>query len=61
MWSASLKFASEDRRKSGHTYSHPDLVIAVTAHHHGFIVVTRDRSDCRNFAVGRLGALALAY
>jgi predicted nucleic acid-binding protein len=35
----------EDGRKSGHTYSHPDLVIAATALHHGLTVVTRDRSD----------------
>jgi toxin FitB len=35
----------EDGRKTGHTYSHPDLVIAATALHHGFTVVTRDRSD----------------
>ena len=35
----------EDGRKVGHTYSHPDLVLAATALHHGFTVVTRDRSD----------------
>jgi predicted nucleic acid-binding protein len=35
----------EDGRKSGHTYSHPDLVLAVTALHHGLTVVTRDRGD----------------
>jgi toxin FitB len=35
----------EDGRKMGHTYSHPDLVIAATALHHGLTVVTRDRSD----------------
>ena len=35
----------EDGRKSGHTYSHPDLVLAATALHHGLTVVTRDRSD----------------
>jgi hypothetical protein len=35
---------TEDR-KSGHTYSHPDLKLAATALHHGFTVVTRDRSD----------------
>ena len=35
----------EDGRKTGHTYSHPDLVIAATALHHGLTVVTRDRSD----------------
>ena len=35
----------EDGRKIGHTYSHPDLVLAATALHHGLTVVTRDRSD----------------
>ena len=35
----------EDGRKTGHTYSHPDLVLAATALHHGLTVVTRDRSD----------------
>jgi hypothetical protein len=32
-------------RKSGHTYSQPDLIIAATALHHGLTVVTRDRSE----------------
>ncbi len=35
----------EDGRKRGHTYSHPDLLLAATALQHGLIVVTRDRSD----------------
>jgi toxin FitB len=35
----------EDGRKSGHTYSQPDLLIAATALQHGLTVVTRDRSD----------------
>ena len=35
----------ESGRKIGHTYSHPDLVLAATALQHGFTVVTRDRSD----------------
>ena len=35
----------ETGRKIGHTYSHPDLLLAATALHHGFTVVTRDRSD----------------
>ncbi len=35
----------EDGRKTGHTYSHPDLVLAATALHHGLTVVTRDQSD----------------
>jgi predicted nucleic acid-binding protein len=35
----------EDGRKAGHTFSQPDLIIAVTALHHGLTVVTRDVSD----------------
>ena len=35
----------EEGRKSGHTFSQPDLMIAATALHHGLTVVTRDRSD----------------
>ena len=35
----------EEGRKSGHTFSQPDLIIAATAVHHGLTVVTRDRSD----------------
>lgn len=35
----------EDGRKAGHTYSHPDLLLAATAVQHGLTVVTRDRSD----------------
>jgi predicted nucleic acid-binding protein len=35
----------EDGRKTGHTYSHPDLVIAAKTLQHGLTVVTRDRSD----------------
>jgi toxin FitB len=35
----------EDGRKSGHTYSHPDLLLAATAFQHGLTVVTHDRSD----------------
>ncbi|MGA2186839.1 MAG: type II toxin-antitoxin system VapC family toxin [Bryobacteraceae bacterium] len=35
----------EQGRKTGHTYSQPDLLIAATAIHHGLTVVTRDRSD----------------
>ena len=35
----------EDGRKTGHTFSQPDLIIAATALHHGLTVVTRDRSD----------------
>ena len=35
----------EDGRKIGHTYSHPDLVLAATALHYELTVVTRDRAD----------------
>ena len=35
----------EEGRKTGHTFSQPDLIIAATALHHGLAVVTRDRSD----------------
>jgi len=35
----------ESGRKIGHTYSHPDLMLAATALHYGLTVVTRDRSD----------------
>ena len=35
----------EDGRTSGHTDSHPDLLLAATAFQHGLTVVTRDRSD----------------
>jgi predicted nucleic acid-binding protein len=32
----------EDGRKQGHTFSQPDLIIAVTARRHGLTVVSRD-------------------
>jgi predicted nucleic acid-binding protein len=35
----------EEGRKTGHTFSQPDLIIAATAIHHGLTVVTRDRSE----------------
>ena len=35
----------EEGRKSGHTFSQPDLIIAATAAHHGLTVVTRDTAD----------------
>jgi toxin FitB len=35
----------EQGRKTGHTFSQPDLFIAATAIQHGLIVVTRDRSE----------------
>ena len=35
----------EAGRKTGHTFSQPDLLIAAMAAHHGLTVVTRDTSD----------------
>lgn len=35
----------EDGRKTGHTFSQPDLIIAATALHHGLTVVSRDVSE----------------
>jgi predicted nucleic acid-binding protein len=35
----------ESGRKRGHTYSHPDLLLAATAVQHGLTVAKRDRSD----------------
>jgi toxin FitB len=35
----------EDGRKSGHTFSQPDLIIAATALEHGLAVVSRDTRD----------------
>lgn len=35
----------EDGRKTGHTFSQPDLIIAATAFHYGLTIVTRDVSD----------------
>ena len=34
-----------ERRKTGHTFSPPDLIIAATALHYGLTVVSRERSD----------------
>jgi toxin FitB len=38
----------EEGRKTGHTFSQPDLIIAATALHHGMTVVTRDESQYRH-------------
>jgi toxin FitB len=35
----------EDGRKSRHTFSQPDLIIAATALHHGLTIVSRDIKD----------------
>ncbi len=44
----------EDGRKSGHTFSQPDLFIAATALHHGLTVVTR---DTREYQLARVPVL----
>lgn len=41
----------EDGRKTGHTFSQPDLMIAATAFCHGLTVVSRDVSDFRRAGV----------
>jgi predicted nucleic acid-binding protein len=35
----------EDGRRRGHTFAHPDVLIAATAAHHGMTVVTRDEAE----------------
>jgi predicted nucleic acid-binding protein len=35
----------EEGRKSGHTFSQPDLIIAATALHHGLTIVSRDTAE----------------
>jgi toxin FitB len=37
----------EEGRKSGHTYSQPDLIIAATALQHDLVIVSRDVSEYR--------------
>jgi predicted nucleic acid-binding protein len=44
----------EEGRKTGHTYSQPDLFIAATALHHGLTVVTRDTADYAKVRVPQL-------
>ena len=41
----------EEGRKTGHTYSQPDLIIAATAIRHGLTVVSRDTSEYRRARV----------
>lgn len=47
-------------RKSGHTFSQPDLIIAATALHHGFTVVTRNTADYAKTQVPLLNPWLLA-
>jgi hypothetical protein len=35
----------EEGRKSGHTFSQPDLILAATAKHFGLTIVTRDAGE----------------
>lgn len=35
----------EEGRKSGHTFSQPDLIIAATGQHHGLTVASRDTAE----------------
>ena len=44
----------DEGRKSGHTFSQPDLIIAATALHHGLTIVSRDLKDYK-----KAGAAAL--
>jgi toxin FitB len=44
----------EAGRKSGHTFSQPDLIIAATAVQHGLTVVTRDVDDFAKAGVALL-------
>lgn len=37
----------EEGRKSGHTFSQPDLIIAATGLHHGLTVISRDTKEYR--------------
>lgn len=41
----------EEGRKSGHTFSQPDLIIAATAQHHGLTVASRDTKE---YAIARV-------
>jgi predicted nucleic acid-binding protein len=41
----------EEGRRSGHTFSQPDLIIAATALYHGLTVVSRDTADFQRAGV----------
>lgn len=41
----------EEGRKTGHTFSQPDLIIAATAQHHSLTIVSRDTSDYKKARV----------
>jgi hypothetical protein len=44
----------ESGRKSGHTFSQPDLIIAATAKQHGLTVVSRDTAEYTHAGVACL-------
>ena len=44
----------EEGRKTGHTFSQPDLIIAATGQHHGLTIVSR---DTREFEKARVAVL----
>ena len=41
------RLLAEEGRKTGHTFSQPDLIIAATALHHGLTIVSHDTSEYR--------------
>jgi predicted nucleic acid-binding protein len=50
----------EDGRKTGHTFSQPDLIIAATALQHGLTVVSRDTKDYERARVPLLNPWTLS-
>ena len=50
----------EEGRKTGHTFSQPDLIIAATALQHGLTVVSRDTADYHKARVPLLNPRAAA-
>lgn len=48
----------EGGRKTGHTFSQPELIIAATGLHHGLTVVTRDTDDYEKAGVPLLNPWA---
>lgn len=49
----------EEGRKSGHTFSQPDLIIAATALHYGLTIVSRDTSEYEKASVSVLNPWAM--
>lgn len=48
----------EEGRKTGHTFSQPDLIIAATGQHHGLTIVSR---DTREFEKAHVAVLSLWF